>query len=145
MIAAQSEGTVTLAGYMEVYDPAFELAPRAVGEICEIRFVQVNHLHPNNNLHLRRFADYPAAAIEQTTTARKIAVRQALSDAHRRVVRAFNLLSGSMIHDLVRSIGDAVAINEAGRSFTSGQATNPTTFTLVLFLFSFPIVCHVPR
>ena len=47
MIAAQrAAGTVAQAGYMKVYDPAFELAQRAAGEMEGIRFVQVNHLHP---------------------------------------------------------------------------------------------------
>ena len=64
MTAAQGAGTVAQAGYMKVYDPAFELAQKAVGEMGEIRFVQVNHLHPSNDLHLRqfdlrRFDDYP--------------------------------------------------------------------------------------
>ena len=73
----------------EVYDPAFELAQRAVREMDGIRFVQVNHLHPDNRLHLRqfelrRFDDYPAAAIEQTAAARGVAVRQAIGDATRR-------------------------------------------------------------
>jgi predicted dehydrogenase len=106
MIAAQrAAGTVAQAGYMKVYDPAFELAQRAVREMDEIRFVQVNHLHPDNALHLRqfdlrRFDDYPAAAIEQTGAARSVAVRQAIGDATPEVQRAFSLLSGSMIHDL---------------------------------------------
>ena len=87
MIAAQrTAGTVAQAGYMKVYDPAFELAQRAVREMDGIRFVQMNHLHPDNRLHLRqfdlrRFDDYPAAAIEQTSAARSVAVRQALGDA----------------------------------------------------------------
>ena len=106
MIAAQdAAGTVAQAGYMKVYDPAFELAQRAVGEMGGIRFVQVNHLHPDNRLHLRqfdlrRFDDYPAAAIEQSAAARSVAVRQAIGDATPEVQRAFGLLSGSMIHDL---------------------------------------------
>ena len=106
MIAAQrTAGTVAQAGYMKVYDPAFELAQRAVRKMDGIRFVQVNHLHPDNRLHLRqfelrRFDDYPAAAIEQTAAARGVAVRQAIGDATPEVERAFGLLSGSMIHDL---------------------------------------------
>ena len=81
MIAAQcAAGTVAQAGYMKVYDPAFELAQRAVRDIDEIRFVQVNHLHPDNALHLRqfdirRFDDYPADAVQRTGAARSAAVR----------------------------------------------------------------------
>ena len=134
MIAAQGAGTVAQAGYMKVYDPAFELAQRAVGEMGEIRFVQVNHLHPNNDLHLRqfdlrRFDDYPAAAVERTAAARRVATRQALGDAPEEVVRVFNLLSGSMIHDLytmraVLGLPDAVVSTEI---WQEGRAV---TFTL---------------
>lgn len=105
MIAARRAGTVAQAGYMKVYDPAFEAAQRAVREMGEIRFVQVTHLHPDNRLHLRqfdvrRFDDYPAAAAEQAQSARRRALREALGGAAPEVERAFALLSGSMIHDL---------------------------------------------
>ena len=134
MIAAQGAGTVAQAGYMKVYDPAFELAQKAVAEMDEIRFVQVNHLHPSNDLHLRqfdlrRFDDYPAAASERTAAARRAATRQALGDAPEEVVRVFNLLSGSMIHDLytmraVLGLPDAVVSTEI---WQEGRAV---TFTL---------------
>ena len=50
---------------MKVYDPAFETAKAEVDGMTDIRFVQVNHLHPDNRLHLRqfrlkRFDDLPA-------------------------------------------------------------------------------------
>ena len=49
---------------MKVYDPAFELAEREADEMDDIRFVQINHLHPNNKLYLseyriKRFDDLP--------------------------------------------------------------------------------------
>ena len=106
MIAAQAAaGTIAQAGYMKVYDPAFELAQRAVRDIDRIRFVQVNHLHPDNALHLRqfdvrRFDDHPADAIQRTRAARSAAVREAIGDASPAVQRTFSLLSGSAIHDL---------------------------------------------
>ena len=106
MISAQrASRTVAQAGYMKVYDPAFELAQRAVHEIDEVRFVQVNHLHPDNALHLRqldvrRFDDHPAGTAERTQAARSAALRRAIGDATPAVQRTFNLLSGSGIHDL---------------------------------------------
>ena len=64
--AAEGAGVVAQAGYMKVYDPAFETAKAEVDGMSDIRFVQVNHLHPDNRLHLRqyrlkRFDDLPAA------------------------------------------------------------------------------------
>jgi predicted dehydrogenase len=106
MIDAQrAAGTVAQTGYMKVYDPAFEMAQQAVREIDEVRFVQVNHLHPDNALHLRqfdvrRFDDYPSGASERTQAARSAALRQAIGDATPAVQRTFTLLSGSGIHDL---------------------------------------------
>lgn len=103
--ARQRSGKVGQVGYMKVYDPAYELALAEVHDMRNIRFVQVNHLHPNNDLHVRqfdvrKFDDVPAAAIAATQQARLAARREAIGDVPPYVERAFNLLSGSMIHDL---------------------------------------------
>lgn len=70
-----------------------------------IRFVQVNHLHPDNTLHLqqfpvKRFEDLPDGAIAETRAARDAARCQAIGDVSPDVERAFFTLAGSMIHDL---------------------------------------------
>jgi predicted dehydrogenase len=103
--AAEQSGKVGQVGYMKVYDPAFELAKREVDGMNDIRFVQVNHLHPDNALHLRqfrvqRFDDVPARTVEEVNAARKAAVGDAIGDVPDHVERAFFILSGSMIHDL---------------------------------------------
>jgi predicted dehydrogenase len=106
IIAAQKRsGKVGQVGYMKVYDPAYELAKREVDEMENIRFVQVNHLHPDNSLHTRQFHvehfdDYPEAALEAIQAARKAARHEAIGDVPEYVERAFHLLAGSMIHDL---------------------------------------------
>ena len=135
MVAAQAAaGTVAQAGYMKVYDPAFELAQQAVCDIDQVRFVQVNHLHPDNALHLRqfdvrRFNDYPEDVLERTRAARSAALRQAIGDTSPAVQRTFNLLSGSAIHDLyglrvMLGVPKAVVTTEIWRD---GRAV---TFTL---------------
>ena len=135
MIAAQrAAGTVAQAGYMKVYDPAFELAQRAVREMGEIRFVQVTHLHPDNRLHLRqfdlrRFDDYPAAATARTRAARGAAFRQAIGDAAPEVRRAFRLLAGSMIHDLY-TMRSLLGLPRAVVSTEIWRAGRAVTFTL---------------
>ena len=103
--AAGRSGLVAQAGYMKVYDPAFETAKAEVDEMDDIRFVQVNHLHPDNRLHLsqfslKRFDDLPSGPVAQTHAARKAAVQEAIGEAPDDAVRAFYTLSGSMIHDL---------------------------------------------
>ncbi len=106
IIAAQARaGKVGQVGYMKVYDPAYEYAKREVDGMDNIRFVQVNHLHPSNDLHVRqfhveRFDDVPASVTEDTRAARTAARRNAIGDVPPSVEQAFYLLSGSMIHDL---------------------------------------------
>ena len=106
MIAAQHKaGTTGQAGYMKVHDPAFQLAKREVDTMESYRFVQINHLHPSNNLHLsqfdvERFNDVPPAAFKPAGAAREKAKLEAIGDVSPEAERAFYLLSGSMIHDI---------------------------------------------
>ena len=106
MLTAQRKaGTVAQAGYMKVHDPAFQLAKREVDTMESYRFVQINHLHPNNSLHLsqfdvERFNDVPSDAFKPAGEARDIALAQAIGDVAPEAQRAFFLLSGSMIHDI---------------------------------------------
>jgi predicted dehydrogenase len=103
--AARKAGKVGMAGYMKIYDPAYELAKREVEAMGDVRFVQINHLHPDNALHLRqfhlqRFRDLPAGAMDDVRAAREAATRAAIGDVSPPVARAFHVLAGSMIHDL---------------------------------------------
>ena len=105
MIAAcERSGKVGQAGYMKVYDPAFERARREAADM-DVRFVQINHLHTDNDLHLRqfdvrRFDDLPEGAMQSAIEGRVAARRQAIGDVPSHLERAFFLLAGSMIHDL---------------------------------------------
>lgn len=103
--AARRSGKVGMVGYMKLYEPAFEIARAEVPTIDSIRFIQVNHLHPDNSLHvsqfrIRSFDDIPADARRRTQLARQAALRDAIGDVPPHVQRAFFILSGSMIHDL---------------------------------------------
>ena len=103
--AAERSGKVGQVGYVKLYEPAFEVAVEEVGDMDDIRFVQVNHLHPSNLLHMRqfrtrRFDDLPEGVMERTREARSAAIRDAIGDVPPHVGRAFSTLSGSMIHDL---------------------------------------------
>ena len=67
--AADRAGVVYQAAYMKRYDPAYQFAQRRVAQIDDVRLIQVNHLHPDNALHLETFdyyvpSDLPAAVIE---------------------------------------------------------------------------------
>ena len=103
--AYRESGKVGQTGYMKVHDPAFEVAKREVDQMDDIRFVQANHLHCGNDLHLRnfritRFDDLPPDAMREASEDRDAALRDAIGDAPDAARAAFSTLSGSGIHDL---------------------------------------------
>ena len=103
--AVERSGKVGQVGYMKVYDPAFNIVEEEAAG-WDPTFVQVNHLHPNNDLHtsqfhIERFDDIPASAGEASQAARAAALNQALGDGlPDDAVSAFFTLAGSLIHDL---------------------------------------------
>ncbi len=132
--ACKRSGKVGQAGYMKVYDPAFERAKQEAADM-DVRFVQINHLHPNNALHLqqfdvRSFGDLPEGAMDSAIEGRQAARQQAIGNVDPHVERAFHLLAGSMIHDLygLREImGLPVEVSHT-EIWQEGRAV---TFTLV--------------
>ena len=132
--AQQAAGTVGQVGYMKVYDPAYEYALAEVRQMDNIRFIQVNHLHPTNDLHVRqfdvrKFNDIPAAAGAQLSAARLAARREAIGDVPDDVAMAFHLLSGSMIHDLY---GMRVMLGLPSRIVASEIWFNGRAFSMTL-------------
>ena len=103
--AQQRAGTVGMAAYMKVYDPAFEQALDLAQGMQHIRYAQINHLHTDNAHHLSHFrlhraTDLPAESFETAQEARNRAAREAIGDVSDSVRGAFFRLAGSMIHDL---------------------------------------------
>ncbi len=101
--AARASKKVGMVAYMKVYDPAFEIARREVDRMDSIRFIQINHLHPDNSLHLRnfrlkRFDDIPDGQSPRRAAAS--AVQEAIGEVPPEVQSAFRTISGSMIHDI---------------------------------------------
>ena len=103
--AAEASGRVAQVGYMKLHEPAFELAQQEVATAEDVRFVQVNHLHPSNDLHVgqfrtRHFDDIPESAREQSQRAQQEAVAEAIGEVPPELRSMFFTVSGSMIHDL---------------------------------------------
>ena len=105
--AADRAGVVYQAAYMKRYDPAYQFAQRRVAQIDDVRLIQVNHLHPDNALHLETFdyyvpSDLPAAVIEAGRAESDRLVAEALgrSEVDPDARRAFEVINGSMIHDI---------------------------------------------
>ena len=103
--ARRASGVVGQVGYMKLYDPAFDIAHAEIQSMAEPRFIQINHLHPTNSLHVgqfdvRRFDDALVDVARSQGLAFAAAIEEAIGDAEPHVRRAFGTLSGSMIHDL---------------------------------------------
>jgi len=111
MVAAADAARVVLqVGYMKRHEPAYRYAAARVAEMRDRRFVQVNHLHCENALHLRefkvhRFGDPPEGVREAAAADRRRWVAEALGvanidDVPPMAVRAFQTMLGSFIHDI---------------------------------------------
>jgi predicted dehydrogenase len=105
--AAEQAGTVMMVAYMKQHDPAYLYAQARVHEMSDVRFIQVNHLHPHNDLHLRefkiyRFDDLPADLRERSRAENraKIAQTLGLDPLPPDVAGAFSTVLGSLIHDI---------------------------------------------
>ena len=103
--AAEASDRVAQIGYMKLHEPAFELAQQELATAEDVRFVQVNHLHPSNDLHIgqfrtRHFDDIPESAREQGRLAQQEAVAEAIGEVTPELRSMFFTVSGSMIHDL---------------------------------------------
>jgi predicted dehydrogenase len=107
--AAEQSGVALMVGYMKRHDPAYRYAAARVREMADVRFVQVNHLHPDNRLHLAEFRlhrpdDLPPSSPEPIAaeeTARIAAALGLPADALPPEVRtAFFFVLYSMIHDI---------------------------------------------
>src|SRR6476646_4329951 len=62
--AADRAGTILMVAYMKRHEPAYQFAQARVREMSDVRFIQINHLHPDNDLHtaefkVHRFNDLP--------------------------------------------------------------------------------------
>jgi predicted dehydrogenase len=104
--AADKSGVILMVAYMKRHDPAYQFAQAKVAAMSDVRFIQVNHLHPDNSLHLNefrllRFNDLPAAARDQLRAERDTLIAEALGrSVAPEIQAAFSMVLGSMIHDI---------------------------------------------
>jgi predicted dehydrogenase len=108
--AADKAGVVLMVAYMKQHEPAYKYAKSKIQRMSDVRFIQVNHLHPDNSLHVaefnvRRFDDIPADARKTSDEEHAKLVAQALGmpageRAPEAIQRAYTTILGSMIHDI---------------------------------------------
>ena len=108
--AADRTGVTLMVAYMKRHDPAYLHAAAKIRAMNDIRFVQVNHLHPDNRLHLARFPllrfdDVPAAVRTEQASAERRRIAEALGYAAPdemppAIEAAFFMVLHSFIHDI---------------------------------------------
>jgi predicted dehydrogenase len=108
--AADRAGVMLMIAYMKRHEPAYRFAQHHVAEMSDVRFIQVNHLHPDNDLHtaefkVHRFDDIPANVRAHWQVEQRALIAEALDYADtgelpNAIAHAYNLILGSMIHDL---------------------------------------------
>lgn len=103
--AAKRAGRIVQVGYMKQHDPGYKYAKEQVQKIDDIRFIQVNHLHPNNSLHLKeyklyRFDDIPKTVSDVSGEKHAASIKSVIGEATPEIRSVFGVLCGSMIHDI---------------------------------------------
>ena len=108
--AAERAGVVLMVGYMKRHDPAYREAETRVRAMEDVRFVQVNHLHPDNRVHLARFPllrfdDVPVDVRAEAMAAERARIAEALGyerpeEIPPAIEAAFFMVLHSFIHDI---------------------------------------------
>ncbi len=105
--ACAAAGVLLMAAYPKRYEPSYEYAAARVRAMRDVRLVQVDHLHPSNDLHLAEFDLHRAADVPQENLDAMQAAEDALTDAalglpdpSPTLRRAYRLANGSLIHDI---------------------------------------------
>jgi predicted dehydrogenase len=108
--AAEKAGTILMVAYMKRHEPAYQFAQAKVREMSDVRFIQVNHLHPDNNLHtaefkVYRFDDIPVHVRTEWREEHSRLIAEALgypdsASLPDDISHAYSLILGSMIHDI---------------------------------------------
>ena len=104
--AADQAGVILMVAYMKRHEPAYQFAQARVREMSDVRFIQVNHLHPDNSLHLQefkvhRFDDLPPGARDELRADSRRRIFEALGrEVPPPIQGAFSTVLGSMIHDI---------------------------------------------
>lgn len=108
--AAERAGVILMVAYMKRHEPAYQFVQERVRAMRDVRFVQVNHLHPDNSLHtaefkVHRFDDIPARVRADWQREQHALVARALDYPANETVPdnilfAYNIILGSMIHDI---------------------------------------------
>lgn len=104
--AARRTGRAVMVGYMKRFDPGFLHGKRLIDGLAEVRYVQINTLHPSEDQYLdmhgvQRFDDVPEAVSERAEKAQDELLEEAVgSVAGPLKFVYYDVFLGSMVHDV---------------------------------------------
>lgn len=104
--AATRAGRKLQVGYMKRFDPGYQYAQRLVQKLADIRYVQINTLHPAETGYMQhhgivRFDDIPAEVLTPLLRADDASTLQAVGNVTPILREIYaNVLLGSMVHDV---------------------------------------------
>ena len=104
--ACQAAGVVLMVAYPKRYEPSYAYAASRVRAMQDVRLIQINHLHPSNDLHMAEFsfhrANLPDDVVARLRAADTTLIAEALGldEPSDELVRAYQLANGSLIHDI---------------------------------------------
>lgn len=107
IIAAQKRTNRTLmVGYHKRYDPAYAYVHDYVHSLQDIRYIQVNVLHPNEDLYrllmyVKSFRDIPAATLTQLQQEADTLTTEAIGQMPSLYIQNYQMVVlGSLVHNI---------------------------------------------
>jgi len=95
-----------MVGYMKRYDPGYLYAKQRLGEMENIRYVQMNTLHPEEEGYLQFYGllqadDVPVSKIQEIRNSESKKVIEAIGNISPNLQAVYtDVLLGSMVHDI---------------------------------------------
>jgi predicted dehydrogenase len=105
--AAKSANVKVMVAYMKRYDPGYRTAQGLLQGMQDVRYIQINTLHPAEDAYLGihgilRFNDIPADVLSTLTAAEESLFDEAIGRVLPATLRKVygNIVIGSMVHDM---------------------------------------------
>jgi predicted dehydrogenase len=107
IIAAVKQANVKLmVAYMKRYDPGYRYAQQVVKQMHDIRYVQINTLHPSEDQYhnisgVARFNDIPAGVLQPLVDEQERLITEAIGTVSESLrFNYYDSILGSMVHDI---------------------------------------------
>lgn len=127
--AAEASRRTLMVGYMKRYDPGYRYAKESLPELGELRYIQVNTLHPVEDpyqeIHdLVRDGDLPPAVAAEAEAEKRRLAEEAIGPVAESVRSIYtDVLLGSVVHDVnaLRGLVGAPEAVEFTRVWPGGE------------------------